>query len=112
MEKWPNNADGDVFRRLKKHGFDFNRTTSVNFIIDFDHWPLHTNEREYILNLYPNAIFFEPDEADILEGEEIGDVEITIQSILSYQFVIETQKLLTNQMKVIGGWCDAWGSYS
>lgn len=40
---WPNDADGDVSRRLLHHGFDFSRPHAVDFNVDFDRWlpPLH-----------------------------------------------------------------------
>lgn len=38
--EWPNDADGGVFRSLQDDGFDFEKECSIDFNIDFDHWPL------------------------------------------------------------------------
>ena len=31
---WPNDADGDVLRRMKESGFDFSKIHSIDFNID------------------------------------------------------------------------------
>ncbi len=36
---WPNDADGDVFRRLKNSNFDFSKKYTIDFTIDFQFWP-------------------------------------------------------------------------
>ncbi|MYM67077.1 hypothetical protein GTP45_09575 [Pseudoduganella sp. FT55W] len=38
-QAWPNDVDGDVFRRMKSSGFDFDATVDIDFNIDFDDWP-------------------------------------------------------------------------
>ena len=48
---WPNDADGDVFRRLEEKNFDFDSTVQVDFNIDFDHWPLSKEEQEFVKGL-------------------------------------------------------------
>ena len=45
---WPNDADGDVFRNLEKEKFDFDKVYSIDVNIDFDHWPLTSNELQFI----------------------------------------------------------------
>ena len=42
---WPNDADHDVLRRSVKDGFDFDKGVTIDFNIDFDHWPLADEER-------------------------------------------------------------------
>jgi len=34
--QWPDDADGDVLRRMKARGFDFNQPCLVDFNVDFD----------------------------------------------------------------------------
>jgi hypothetical protein len=106
---WPNDADGDVFRRLEKSGFNFGEEVSIDFNIDFNHWPLTNEEKMEIRNLYPECEFFEPDEEDIEDEDLIGYVQFQIVGKLSYEFVIKTQEFVTNQMKKYGGWCESWG---
>jgi hypothetical protein len=43
---WPNDADGDVLRRLKENGFEFDKEVEIDFNIDFNHWPLTDEEVE------------------------------------------------------------------
>ena len=59
---FPNDVDGDVLRRLKESGFNFEKETVVDFNIDFNHWPLSSNEKEAIGKLYPNCEFYDPDD--------------------------------------------------
>ncbi|GAB1266728.1 ribonuclease E inhibitor RraB [Aurantivibrio infirmus] len=106
---WPNNADGDVFRRLESDNFDFSMEYEIDFNIDFEHWPLSTNECEHIVGLYPNAEIIDPDEEDLEEGIDVGYVLIKIRNELQYEFIINTQQLLTEQMSNIGGVCESWG---
>lgn len=109
--QWPNNADGDVFRRLESDGFDFSKIYEVDFNIDFDHWPLSTKEIDYVKNLYPNSELIEPDLDDEIEGSVIGYVLININAQLTYEFVVDTQKNITEKMSVIGGVCESWGLF-
>jgi len=37
--RWPNDADGDVFRRMQKSEFDFDKAIDIDFNVDFDSWP-------------------------------------------------------------------------
>jgi hypothetical protein len=39
QDVWPNDADGDVLRRMQSSGFDFDSTTDIDFNVDFDAWP-------------------------------------------------------------------------
>jgi hypothetical protein len=36
---WPDDADGDVFRRLHTAGFDFSQSRSIDYNVDFKTWP-------------------------------------------------------------------------
>ncbi len=107
--KWPNDADGDVFRRLEDSGFNFDEEATIDFNIDFNHWPLSNEEKKGIRNLYPECVFYNPDKEDIEGGDLIGYVQFKIVSKLTYELVMETQELVTNQMKQYDGWCEPWG---
>lgn len=106
---FPDDVDGDVLRTLEENGFDFERVVDIDFIIDFDHWPLTEEENKSIKTLYPDCEFLDPDEVDLTEGVTNGSVEIVISSKLSYDLVVKTQEKLTSEMKPFGGWCDSWG---
>ncbi|WP_193164911.1 ribonuclease E inhibitor RraB [Microbulbifer hainanensis] len=107
--EWPNDADGDVLRRLKERNFNFASEHEVDFNIDFDHWPLTEAERMYLFQNYPGAEFIEPDEEDLVNGNTCGYVLIKFKSKISYEFVVETQKFITRKTSFIGGSCESWG---
>jgi len=106
---WPNDADGEVLRRLEENDFNFDNDVLIDFNIDFNHWPLSNSEKQELLKLYPNCEFFDPDKEDIENGETIGYVQFQINSKLTYELVMNTQESVTNKVKQIGGWCESWG---
>lgn len=106
---WPNDEDGDVLRRLEESGFNFDKEVEIDFNIDFNHWPLTNEEKEKIKSLYPGALFYDPDEDDIEEGNLTGYVQFQLIAKLTYELVMGTQKKATEQMKQFGGWCESWG---
>lgn len=106
---WPNDIDGDVFRRLESHGFNFSNEHEIDINIDFDNWPLSQSTVEAIKNLYPNCIFVEPDEEDIANGDTNGYVQFCITAKLTYDLITTTQKEVTKSVEHYGGWCDSWG---
>ena len=108
---WPNDVDGEVLKNLEENGFDFDEEVDLDFIVDFDHWPLSDDEKKSIQTLYPNCTFIDPDEDALDEIDTEPYVQLTINTKLSYDFVVNTQKEITNQMKQYGGWCDSWGVY-
>jgi len=102
---WPNDADGDVLRRMQESGFDFARAVDI----DFDHWPLSDDEKKLVTDLYPDSDFIDPDAEDIDEGIDTGFVLFQIRGKVTYELVINTQKSVTRQMEKIGGLCESWG---
>ncbi|MCW8931332.1 MAG: ribonuclease E inhibitor RraB [Gammaproteobacteria bacterium] len=106
---WPNDIDGDVFKRLESHNFDFSKQHEIEFIIDFDTWPLPTKTISEIEELFPECEFIEPDEEDIRNGDTTGYVQFYITEMLTYKFIINKQKEITKKVKPFGGWCDSWG---
>ena len=109
---WPNNSDGDVFRRLKDVGFDFNAEHEIEFNIDFNSWPLKQEVINRILFLYPNCEFVDPDEDDLLAGVEFGFVQFKVVAKLTYELVVNTQSEATKNVNEFGGICESWGTYS
>lgn len=109
---WPNNVDGDVFRKLESHGFDFSKEHDIDIIIDFDIWPLSSSTIDAIKKLYPNCTFVEPDEDDIKNGDTNGYVQFYITDKLTYELIISIQNDVTKKVKNFGGWCDSWGVIS
>lgn len=58
---WPNDADGDVFRRLESHGFDFTKEYDVDFNVDFDDWPPPAESVNLLKSKYNNVEIVEPE---------------------------------------------------
>jgi hypothetical protein len=103
---FPDDADGDVLRRLDESGFDFSKSTTIDFNVDFNSWPPHPVAISR-LKEYAGAVeIYEPDE------EYSGYVLFHIHQILSYELVVDTQKSVTALMAEYGGVCESWGVLS
>ncbi len=81
---WPNDADGDVLRRLESDGFDFTKEHSIDFNIDFNVWPLSDDTIRAIENKFPGCEFIDPDEEDIKNGDVTGYVQFRIKEKQSF----------------------------
>ena len=106
---WPQDEDGDVFRRLEEDGFDFEQEVSIDFNIDFDEWPVSDATLEFMKSQYPNGVLMYPDEDDFAEGIDKGYYSFVIKAKLSYELVVNTQKKVSEAMAPYGGHCNAWG---
>jgi len=100
---WPNNADGDVFRRLVNNGFDFTKKYSIDFNVDFQSWPPSKEAIAKLRSSYPNAKIIDS------EDDYDGYLEFQIVDFLTYDLVIETQSKVSDLMKESGGTCNSWG---
>jgi hypothetical protein len=101
---WPNDADGDVFRRLESRGFDFSKSHVVDYNVDFEHWPPATAALEILRDRYGNIELVEPDE----EGDAY--VHFQIFGPVTYEGVTSVQHRVTLDMKPYGGICESWGA--
>ncbi len=100
---FPDDADGDVLRRLDESGFDFSKPTTIDFNVDFDFWPPHQDAIS-ILKEYAGEIeIYEPD------GEYSGYILFTVRQVLSHELVTATQDQVTTLMAKYGGVCESWG---
>jgi len=107
---WPNDVNGDVFRSLEKHGFDFEKEHLVDINLDFDHWPLTEDELSYVKSLYPTIEIILPDEGeDIGNGVDVGFLQFQVKTKLTYEYIVITQEEITGKISKIGGWCNSWG---
>jgi len=99
----PNNADGDVIRRLIKSNFDFSSKHTVDFNIDLENWPPNDQlikllkQNSYKYTLHKSSEDFN------------GYIEIQIKEYITYEFVTKTQDELTKISKPYGGVCESWG---
>lgn len=99
----PNDADGDVLRALEEDGFDFSEKCLIDFNVEFESWPPHSEAMSILSKKYPNIKLCKPSD------EYAGYVLVQIQDLLSYELVTRVQAEITNLMKPYGGRCDSWG---
>ena len=100
---WPNDADGDVLRRMQKSGFDFSKPCLIDFDVDFKEWPPNEAALRILEREYPSTMVYESTE------ENKGYIEFQMFELLSYELVIRTQEYVTKLMKPFGGVCESWG---
>ena len=103
---WPNTPDGDVFRKLEENDFDFSQEANIDINIDFKVWPPSEEAMTFIQNEWPSAEVINPDE----EGD--GYITFEIKNQLTYDFIINIQKEVTDKMAKYGGYCNSWGLFS
>jgi len=106
MPTWPNDADGDVLRRLWNDNVDFNAQHEIDFQIDFEKFPPKVAALELLRTHFPKVNVI-PSSSD---GR--GYVEISKNMILEYSAIAATQESLTEMMRPFGGRCECWGMFS
>lgn len=99
----PDDADGDVIRRLQRSGFDFSRPCTIDFNVDFEPWPPPDAAIRALSAMYPSAKVYEPD------GEAPGYIQFEVYDLLTYRLVIRIQSDVTEAMRPFGGECCSWG---
>jgi len=96
---WPNDADGDILRKLLSNGFDFTEKYKIDFCIDFNNWPQPDGVKSVLYEYFTNLKVFEH------EKYMLG----VIHDYLTYDLVIKVQGEVTNLISNYGGACDSWG---
>ena len=102
-EDWPNDADGDVFRRLVEHGFDFSKSHWVDYNVDFESWPPPEQAISWLKLNYDSVEFIPPTE------DFNGYAEIRIFGSVTYESVTSTQRRISAAMEQWDGICESWG---
>lgn len=100
---WPQNADGDVFRRLEKSGFNFDVPYSIDFNIDLNAWPPSAELLNILRKQYSTLKIFEPDAVGS------GYVQFVIEAKLTYELVMFVQGSVSELAAPYGGICESWG---
>jgi hypothetical protein len=101
--QWPDDADGDVFRRLAAHSFDFSRPYAVDYNVDFKCWPPARAALDLLDARHGPIRVFEPGE----HGD--GYVQFQLHGPLTYEGVISVQRAVSVAMAPFGGVCESWG---
>ena len=101
--QWPNDSDGDVFRRLEAGGLDFSVPKVVDYDVDFKAWPPHPEAIIRLRELFASVTVYEPSE------NFGGYVLLQEKGLVSYDRVIEVQRTVSATMAPFGGVCESWG---
>ena len=96
---WPTDADGDVFRSLEADGFDFSAPALIDFAVEVKDPATWGDAVDAAVDAFPDAGI----------GEEEAYFVVQISAPLTYDFVVATQKKLTEVTAPFGGKCDSWG---
>ncbi|WP_200919853.1 ribonuclease E inhibitor RraB [Duganella sp. Leaf126] len=100
---WPNDADGDVFRRMQKSGFDFDKPVDIDFNVDFDACPPSAELVNTLRSQFKNVKIYSPDSNDD------GYVQFVLNAVLTYELVMSIQKSVSEMAAQFGGVCESWG---
>lgn len=100
--EWPNDADGDVLRRMSQQGFDFARPCVVDFNVDFEDWPPDPRALQILEASYPGTKMYLSDDGG-------GYVQFQVEALLTYALVVTTQRAVSESMAQFDGVCESWG---
>jgi len=102
-ENWPDDADGGVFRKLAAADFEFGKSWSVDYNVDFEAWPPPDAALELLRSMYGALAMYSPDRGDI------GYVQFQIVGSVTYDGVTSIQHQASTAMQPFGGVCESWG---
>ena len=97
--EWPDDADGDVMRRLRDAGFDFSLEAEVDFNIDFDRLPPDSAVIGLVEAKFPSARVS-------IDGDSIL---VQVRGLVTCDFVTGMQANLTQLSPEFAGRCESWG---
>jgi hypothetical protein len=90
---WPDDADGDVLRRLKARAFNFEAIYDIEFVVDFDDWPPAPQFVDFLKAAYPRLELY-----GAADGRS-GYVKLIVESRLTYDLVISMQQSISEMAK-------------
>ena len=102
-ENWPDDADGDVFRRLAAAEFDFAKAWSVDYNVDFNSWPPSDPALDLLRSMYGELVIYPPEQGDL------GMVQFQVVGVVTYPGVTSIQRHVSAAMQPFGGVCESWG---
>jgi hypothetical protein len=100
---WPDDSDGDVFRTLSNAGFDFSKTQSVDYNVDFESWPPPPAAVKLLQAMFGNLEQYPPDE------HGTGYILFQVTGPVTYEGVTSVQRRVSAAMQPFGGNCESWG---
>jgi len=99
----PRDIDAEAFEKLRENGFNFSKRRIIEFTVDFRSWPPH---REAMMRLafdYPSALACTTD-----DDQFDGYLEFQVYALVSYEFIKNTQRYVTEMMAPYHGVCASW----
>ena len=103
--QWPDDADGDVLRRMKARGFDFDKPGLIDFNVDFDSWPPSEAALTRLGQQFPSSKAHPASDGG-------GYVQFQVYGKLTYELVVNTQRVVSQEMAEFDGVCESWGVLS
>jgi hypothetical protein len=100
---WPQDADGDVLRRMHQAGFDFQKPCLIDFNVDFRNWPPEQDAIRAMKLQFPSTMIYQPN------SQDPGYIQFQMLELLTYYLVIRIQDQVTEMMAPYGGLCESWG---
>ena len=100
---WPGDADGGVFRKLAAAGFDFSKSWSVDYNVDFESWPPPEAALDLLRTMYGELGIYPPERGDS------GYVQFQVVGPVIYEGVTSVQRRTSAAMQPFGGVCESWG---
>jgi len=105
---YPEDANGDVFRRLEAHGFDFATEHVVDFHAVFATEAMADQVAQmYLADHKHNGKFANIETKPFPEG----GMELTVSKrmIVSYEEVTAFESTLADRVALVDGYLDGWG---
>jgi hypothetical protein len=106
---WSNDVDGEVLSGLEADHFDFSKEYHVEFNVDFEEWPPAEEAVRLLKSKYAEIEIVDPEEGELEEDRCNGYLTFQIKNRVTYEFVTQIQKEVTDLMRSFGGWCESWG---
>lgn len=106
--KYPDNVNGDVFRRMEESGFDF----SVEHVVDFFAVFATETEADQVARMY----LADHQAGDRFKNIETrphdeGGVELTLskQMLVTYEKITAFEQKMAERVSTVEGYLDGWG---
>jgi len=102
---WPDTKDGKLFQRLERGGVNFAKPHYIEFNVDFSQWPPPLTAIHDLQAKFGNIKVFEPGR-DSHSHE--GYIALKTFTKVTYEYVVDTQREITEYVQQYGGYCNSW----
>jgi len=101
----PLDKDGELLHRLKRDGVNFSKPHFIEFNVDFWQWPPPHEAIDILQGKYGLVKIFEPGQ---LNDMQEGYLSLKMRAKLTYEFVTNMQREISECVIPFGGYCDSW----